>query len=273
MHLAIVHFHLSRGGVTQAIWNHLRAVLGQSRAAPPRSVVLLHGGRREELPGDLAPLRSSCEITQAIVPELAYDEGVAIAAQPRALAERLTQLLADSGGDPDNTVVHFHNHALGKNLSLPGAVWALAERGFAMLLQIHDFAEDYRPALYQRLHRALSPDAVPRLPDRLYPQAPHIHYAVLNGRDLGILPRGGRGHTPSLAAQRGVSPLRRGGSPDRAAATCRAIRHRASRRLYSLTGTCHPPQERRGVAGVGGGISEHDRSLDARSAEPARAAA
>ena len=67
----------------------------------------------------------------------------------------------------------------------------LASRGYAMVLQPHDFAEDFRPANFRALGERLGsrdPDGWHRW---LYPQAPHIHYAVLNGRDHTILGTGG----------------------------------------------------------------------------------
>ena len=97
------------------------------------------------------------------------------------MADRFETALADHGATRDATVLHIHNHALGKNVSLPGAVADLAGRGWKILLQVHDFAEEFRPANYRRLVGALGADAL------LYPQAPQIHYAVLNGRDRGVL--------------------------------------------------------------------------------------
>jgi hypothetical protein len=48
-------------------------------------------------------------------------------------------------------VLHTHNHALGKNLSLPRAVSQWAGEGRALITQIHDFAEHNRPANYRKL--------------------------------------------------------------------------------------------------------------------------
>ena len=56
-----------------------------------------------------------------------------------------------------------------------------------MLLQLHDFAEDFRSANYGRLRAVLTPGGTERLPHLLYPQGRHIHYAVLNRRDETML--------------------------------------------------------------------------------------
>jgi len=103
-----------------------------------------------------------------------------------ALYTQLRDVLEHLKFSPEQTVVHWHNHSLGKNRSVPGAVMRLAADGYPMLLQIHDYAEDYRAANYQVIDD----------PAELYPQAPHIHYAALNGRDRRILGEAG------VAAQR-----------------------------------------------------------------------
>ena len=107
------------------------------------------------------------------------------------LADQIGRILDARGFTPGETLLHIHNHALGKNVALPGAVRVLASRGYAMVLQPHDFAEDFRPANFRALGERLGsrdPDGWHRW---LYPQAPHIHYAVLNDRDHTILGTGG----------------------------------------------------------------------------------
>ena len=84
------------------------------------------------------------------------------------------------GGEPE--VWHIHNHCLGKNPALTQEVSNLAMAGQKILLQIHDFAEDGYPENYAQLGK---------LKKRLYPIAPHIHYAVLNQRDVGFLKAAG----------------------------------------------------------------------------------
>ena len=82
-------------------------------------------------------------------------------ARPVQLADDLQAAARNALGSlPD--LWHVHNHSLGKNLALPGALQALGDAGQRLLLQLHDFAEDGRPLNYR-------------------------HYAVLNGRDLKLL--------------------------------------------------------------------------------------
>ena len=94
------------------------------------------------------------------------------------------------GGEPD--VWHIHNHCLGKNPALTQEVTTLAMAGQKILLQIHDFAEDGRPDNYANLRLPSEASAKEgQLKSRLYPIAPHIHYAALNNRDFGFLKAAG----------------------------------------------------------------------------------
>ena len=90
-----------------------------------------------------------------------------------------------------DTLLHVHNHSLGKNVSWPGALAELARRGWRTLLQVHDFAEDNRPANYQRLSTAWISPTPEQIGGLLYPQAPHIHYATLTRRDADVLREAG----------------------------------------------------------------------------------
>ena len=72
-----------------------------------------------------------------------------------AMGESVAHALAEGGFGADDTILHFHNHSLGKNMSWPGAIEVLAGRGYRLLLQIHDFAEDFRPTNYQRMAQSL----------------------------------------------------------------------------------------------------------------------
>ncbi|WP_206678546.1 barstar family protein [Alienimonas chondri] len=179
---AIAHYHLNRGGVTRVVANHLLA-LRANQINPPWAV-LLTGGRAEAWDEHEHTLEhEGVRAPRPVVAGLDYDDlnpGDG-SPEPDRLADRIETALADHQATRDETVLHIHNHALGKNVSLPGAVALLAERGWKLLLQLHDFAEEFRPANYLHLVGALGEDAV------LYPQASQIHYAVLNGRDRGVL--------------------------------------------------------------------------------------
>lgn len=210
MLIAIVHYHLNRGGVTQVIASHLRALDRQAAAAGGLRAVVLHGGRSAGWP-DRLPGVDTLECEVRAVAGLDYDDGEPGA--PSQLAARVRAGLTQVGGSPESTVVHVHNHALGKNGSLPGALAELAGEGWPLLLQIHDFAEDFRPLNYQRLRAGASGKADGDWAAAAYPQAGHVHYAVLNRRDARILAAAGvepaRVHAlPNPAGELGPLPPR-----------------------------------------------------------------
>jgi hypothetical protein len=184
VHLAVLHYHLNRGGVTNVIAGHLRA-LDATGAPGAGRVALIYGGRREDWPVDLVPALHNLDVSFHAVPELDYDRDDR--PRPEKLAGRLRHLLDGLGLAPATTMLHFHNSSLGKNVSLPGAIRTLAEAGYGTLLQIHDFAEDFRPVEYRRLAATTGAASPGELAAALYPQAAHVHYAVLNRRDAGLL--------------------------------------------------------------------------------------
>lgn len=196
MNLAIFHYHLNPGGVTQVVRNQLLALAAAGGEKWINRVVILYGGRRDGWAGDACEHFGKLNPTLVAIPELEYDADPPIQ-DSLALATRIRATLQRHELKPDDTLLHVHNHALGKNVSLPGALAQQAEAGYRLLLQIHDFAEDLRPDNYRRLHGlACAGSNLPGSPGTsagpcIYPQATHIHYAVLNSRDRGILARAG----------------------------------------------------------------------------------
>jgi hypothetical protein len=203
MNLAIVHFHLNRGGVASVIANHVLALARITNEPAPRRILLIHGGRREGWPNGLAHQLGAVELVECTVDGLDYDESRPCESSG-VLASAIKRQLTAHGCVPDETVIHSHNHSLGKNVSLPGALSKLAAEGCSLLLQIHDFAEDFRPQNYARLRQALADSRPDRLIEILYPQAPRVHYAVLNQRDHTILSRAG---TPPQRLHRLPNPV------------------------------------------------------------------
>ncbi|TWT65446.1 hypothetical protein Pla123a_49140 [Posidoniimonas polymericola] len=190
MKLAILHYHLNRGGVSQAILNHLHALATLPDGQRPDEVALLYSGRKEDWPSSVWK-RSEWEgeppfpVRLLAAQELEYDD--AIHCDGPGLADAVDGVLRGVGFTPDDTLLHSHNFALGKNASLPDALRLLAQRGYRQLLQLHDFAEDFRPSNYRHLMRATGSQSPAELAERLYPSASGMHYATLNGRDHKIL--------------------------------------------------------------------------------------
>ena len=174
MRLAVVHYHLRRGGVTRVIANALEA-LGE---AGMEAVVLSSTESGEPLP---------CKV--AVVPGLAYCDTPsreAVDSLHTALLEAAEKAL---GGKPD--LWHIHNHGLGKNVNFPPVLRRLLDAGNRALLQIHDFAEDGRPDNYTRQVQPFRQGLFEDMDGSLYPLAPQVAYAVLNGRDRAILAKAG----------------------------------------------------------------------------------
>lgn len=179
MKLAILHYHLNRGGVTRVVANHLQAL---DQTVDSRcEVAILFDGQTQGWPADLGDAFRHVRLQLVPVPELAYQETPRPA--PGGLTRAIRSALRSRAFHPDSTLLHVHNHSLGKSVSLPGTLSRLAECGYPLLLQIHDFAEDFRPFNFSLLRDAFG-DEIGR---HLYPQASHIHYATLNRRDHDLL--------------------------------------------------------------------------------------
>ena len=174
MRIAIVHYHLRLGGVTRIIQHAVSAL--QQRDF---QIVVLSGEAPEQ----------DWPVPVRVVEGLAYEEH-RVPLPASALADKLEREACDAlHGTPD--LWHVHNHSLGKNLSLPGVLHKLASAGNPLLLQMHDFPEDGRPALYrrQRVHLAMT-DSLD-VSGLLYPLADHIHYAAINSHDRNLLTAAG----------------------------------------------------------------------------------
>jgi len=142
MHVAIIHYHLRPGGVTRVI---------------------------EETTAALAGLGVKCVVLADDVPGLGYGED----AGATQLAARLRAAASIAlGARPDAWI--FHNPTLGKNRDIPGVIEQFAHEGEAVLLHIHDLAEDGRDMNFVNI-----PDSA-----HLHLTAPRIHHAFINRRDM-----------------------------------------------------------------------------------------
>jgi len=187
--IVVVHFHLNRGGVTQVVLNHLRALDRVVSSSERLDVLVLHGGQANGWPSSFQDSLENIDVTMGVVEGLAYD------AEPQARSHELHRQLRASIDAaemlPSEAIIHFHNHNLGKNCSLPQAIQLLSNEGFGCLLQIHDFAEDFRPNNYRHLVDGMCPDQPALVPRQLYFFSARIKFAFLNQRDQSILAEAG----------------------------------------------------------------------------------
>jgi glycosyltransferase involved in cell wall biosynthesis len=166
----LVHYHLRRGGVTSVALRQARALLAA------REEVLIVTG---ELPAE------DYGIPVALIRGLRYDQGPGDSGRngenpaereraARSLADALDAAMRERWGGPAD-ITHVHNPLIRKNALLLPALNLLIERGFRLLLQNHDLAEDFRPDVYVGKVN--------------YPE--NCHYAVINSRDFSFLHRAG----------------------------------------------------------------------------------
>lgn len=163
--IGLLHHHLRRGGVTRVLLT--QAALLRDAGEP----VCIFSG---EAPAE--PLPEGIELR--LFPDLNYGQGA-----PAATVGRIRSFLR---AQTDIHLWHIHNHNLGKHPAVTAALLDLAASGAPLLLQIHDFAEDGRPALL----RALA-DSLGDIFSRLYPCGPTVHLATLQPRDAAILRHAG----------------------------------------------------------------------------------
>ncbi len=186
MDVVVLHCHFERGGVTQVVENHVRA-LAETSSGDDR-VFLFSSSRR----GGLSPQTESSTTALTLDP-FDYDTKSFScqknAERAKRLADEIQRQLTAAGIQRTNAILHWHNHSLGKNTAAPAVAAELAQRGWRLLLQVHDFAEDNRPSNYAGLIRSIGATSPSELDASLYPVANQIHYATLTGGDANVLER------------------------------------------------------------------------------------
>lgn len=167
--IAIVHYHLRRGGVTKVV----ESAFEQLRESG-EDVLILSGEAQD---------RSLEDDAIRVVPALNYrTTGNSDIAE--SLAEALKREALDHfGWLPD--VWHFHNSTLAKNVLMPTVVRVLAAEGARVVLQLHDFPEDGRPSNYASQRSFFDSEAA--FESTLYPVGKQVHYATINHRDHDFL--------------------------------------------------------------------------------------
>ncbi len=162
MKVAILHFHLRRGGVTSVM---LKQATCLATTTQPPQLAFIVGATEVESP----------PVPVFVVPELDYDSFSGIhKVDLMAGAERLAKAIAAALGQafPKGCdLLHVHNPLLCKNVHLLGALALLKSWGLPLLVQVHDLAEDFRPEVY----------------DSLWPYPESCDYAVINQRDRNHL--------------------------------------------------------------------------------------
>jgi hypothetical protein len=152
MKIAFIHFHLKPSGVTTVIRQQINTIQNHCQ------VVALAGEKPAEFPAEVIPISG-----------IAYDQNGIPSSSPEKTASDIDKAIHNKWPDGCD-VVHVHNPILAKNRNFLKVLKILQQKGFKLLLQIHDFAEDGRPFSY--------------FPDP-YPE--NCHYCVINKRDYDLL--------------------------------------------------------------------------------------
>ncbi|OQX28944.1 MAG: hypothetical protein B0D92_06285 [Spirochaeta sp. LUC14_002_19_P3] len=195
MKIAVFHYHLKPGGVTDVIVYSLRAILSRlNNVSEIRLVTGIEEGARQVM----VRIRDSLEMSLAdklrldVLEEIAYVEG-SKKIDTEYIIERL-----EARYDED-TLWWVHNHHLGKNPYFTAALIRIALKGRRKILfHIHDFPECGRFENLRFLNEVL--DTPP------YPSGPKIRYAVINERDKQILGATGLGEAVTLLANPAPPP-------------------------------------------------------------------
>ncbi len=154
MKIVYIHYHLKTGGVTTVLRQQVEAI------GDTCDTLVLTG----------VPSESSFPCTTVFIPGLGYDGSDQVDSHPEDVASSIIQavnLKWKNGCD----IVHVHNPTLAKNKNLLKTLKALQNKKITLFLQIHDFAEDGRPAHYFSHEDYIS----------------DCHYGVINSRDYHIL--------------------------------------------------------------------------------------
>lgn len=189
-HVVLQHAHLGKGGVPDVIITQLNSLALALPEGASLDVTILHGGRSDSWPSHLqSTLNGKINLELKCYPAFEYDRKGLKGEEDPVSQSTLYDILAETfvGKDPKKSILHTHNAGLGKVANLVPAISKLAgEKGVGILFQVHDLPEDGRPNQYSFLSEQLEDPG-----KMIYPQAGHIHYAFINGRDQGIFQAAG----------------------------------------------------------------------------------
>ena len=162
MRIAFLHYHLKPGGVTRVIQQQINVLSGQAE------MLMLTGTAPQ------TPVPAEARVISGLGYDQAGKASEKSSESAKDIADQIIRAIYDKWPDGCDTL-HVHNPLLAKNRKLPEILYYLQRQGIRLLIQVHDFAEDGRPAAYYT--------GVP------YPE--NCHYCVINSRDYEILRRAG----------------------------------------------------------------------------------
>ena len=195
MRVAVFHYHLQPGGVTDVVIDSVRAVCLSNAQVDGESIseVTLVCGREDNVEHVVARITTGPDqrsgildgpggpitITADVLPILEYTSPTESEQEAEQRTAAIEAMLVDryAGG-----LWWVHNYHLGKNPSFTRALCRLVERGEGpdrLLLHIHDFPESARYENLAYLNRIAGPSP--------YPTGPTVRYATINPHDQRAL--------------------------------------------------------------------------------------
>jgi glycosyltransferase involved in cell wall biosynthesis len=156
--IAFLHYHLRTGGVTTVLRHQIEALQDDA------DLLLITG----DTPPKNWPCRTVC------VPGVGYSMNGDRPGRADQIADQILKSITHHFGSACD-LLHIHNPLLAKNHLFLDIIHLLQQSGATLFLQIHDFAEDGRPA-------ACYPDV---------PYPANCHFGVINRRDYRYLLRAG----------------------------------------------------------------------------------
>ena len=181
--IAVFHYHLLPGGVTNVIFLSLKALIHHH--ADLREIRLVTGSASnagkvaDRLREEVLAAGRDIPIVISVVPEIGYTTPEEAEILDRR--DLKARLLTEFGG----YLWWIHNYHLGKNPVFTAALIEAAEEtpSQRILFHIHDFPEDGRYSNLSFLKAFAGKD--------IYPVLPNVRYAVINTRDHGVLSAAG----------------------------------------------------------------------------------
>ena len=202
MHIGQLHYHLAPAGVRVVIENSIDSILQYFRGKI--NIFVLANAWAAPKPEDLR-IRSdfkklkNVSIKTINMKELDYDlhkykgKEEFLEAAEKLKDKIVKQLPLQECSLEHPFILHCHGLPLGKNPKLSAAIKLLAEEceksktPLWILNQVHDFAENSRPAMLQNIQYCTGRKDEKFAAEIIYPNSRNIFYATINSRDADNL--------------------------------------------------------------------------------------
>ena len=203
MKIALFHYHLKPGGVTEVIVFAVRSILTHIEQVEELRLVT---GEEEGADNVIARIRIG--LNQELADKLKLDvlEEIAYVEDGNSLDPDMLSRRLEARYEAED-IWWIHNYHLGKNPAFTAAIMKIAAKGNKnFLLHIHDFPECGRWENQRQLANTLV--------EPPYLSGPNVRYAVINERDRRILSDAGLGEATRLLSNPVPPPPQGSVSPD-----------------------------------------------------------